>query len=344
MIVILTLPLSLFGFFNLLGINTELAKTQLIYIFLSLVVFFLLKKINKKFFFDNSHFFYWFFILILSITFIIGLEVKGSRRWLSFYFFNFQPSEILKIFYILYLSTLLTQLEEEITNYYYVKFLKILMVFIIPFFIIFRQPDLGNSLAYLFIFTILILFSSFPKKDLLKILLVILIFIPLFWQLLKPYQKARITSFFNPHLDYQGTAYNMIQSKITIGSGKFFGRGLGYGTQSRLSFLPENTTDFAFASMVEQFGFFAGFLTLIIYLFIYYLLLRKIIFLIDKKDFLSRQQFYYLIGFSAYLFFQIFVNIGMNLGLLPVVGVALPLISAGGSSILTFFFGLILTE
>ncbi len=343
MTIILSLLLSLFGFFNLLGINPELAKNQFIYIFLSLIVFFFLKKINKKIFFDNSHFFYWFFILTLLITYIIGLEVKGSRRWLSFYFFNFQPSEILKIFYILYLSTLLTQLEEETINYY-VNFLKTLMVFFIPFLIIFRQPDLGNSLAYLFIFIILILFSSFPKKDLLKILLVILIFVPLFWQLLRPYQKARITSFFNPHLDYQGTAYNMIQSKITIGSGMFFGRGLGYGTQSKLSFLPENTTDFAFASMVEQFGFFAGFLTLIIYLFIFYFLFRKIIFLIDKKDFLSRQQFYYLIGFSAYLFFQIFVNIGMNLGLLPVVGVALPLISAGGSSILTFFLGLMLVE
>lgn len=343
MTVILSLLLSLFGFFNLFGINTDLAKTQLIYIFLSFIAFFFLKQINKKFFFDNSHFFYWFFNLILLITFIIGLEVKGSKRWLSFYFFNFQPSEFLKIFYTLHLSTLLTQLEEEATNYY-LNFLKTLMVFFIPFFIIFRQPDLGNSLVYLFIFSILILFSSIPKKTLLKTLMVILILAPLFWHFLKPYQKARITSFFNPHLDYQGTAYNMIQSKITIGSGMFFGRGLGYGTQSKLSFLPENTTDFAFASMIEQFGFFAGLLTLIFYLSIFYFLFRKIILLIPNKDFFSRQQFYYLIGFCSYLFFQVFVNIGMNLGLLPVVGVALPLISYGGSSILTFFLGLMLTE
>ncbi len=343
MIVLLTLLLSLFGFFNLLGIDYQVAKNQLIYIFLGFIIYFSLKKINKKIFFDNSHLFYWFFTSLLLVTFIIGLEVKGSKRWLSLYFFNFQPSEILKIFYILYLSTLLTRLEKETTNFY-IGFLKILMVFLIPFLTVFRQPDLGNALAYLFIFTILILFSSFPKKDLLKIILVILVFLPLFWQLLRPYQKARITSFFYPHLDYQGTAYNMIQSKITIGSGMFFGRGLGYGTQSTLSFLPENTTDFAFASMVEQFGFFAGFLTLIIYLFIFYSLFRKIISLVDKKDGLSRQQFYYLIGFSSYLFFQVFINIGMNLGLLPVVGVALPLISVGGSSIITFFLGLILAK
>ncbi len=343
MIVILTLPLSLFGFFNLLGINAELAKTQLIYIFLSLVVFFFLKRINKKFFFDNSHFLYWFFILILSITFIIGLEVKGSRRWLSFYFFNFQPSEILKIFYILYLSNSFTHLEEEAINNFFIS-LKTFIATFIPFFIIFRQPDLGNSLVYLFIYSVFLLFSSLSKKSILKVIIIFSVLIPLFWNFLKPYQKARITSFFNPHLDYQGTAYNMIQSKIAIGSGMMFGRGLGYGTQSNLSFLPESTTDFAYASMVEQFGFFVGFLTIILYLFIFYFLFRKIIALVHNKDSFSREQFYYLIGFSAYLFFQVFINIGMNLGLLPVVGVALPLISYGGSSILTFFLGLMLAQ
>lgn len=332
--------LSVYSFLNLLGINSSLAKTHLLFIILGFFLFFFLKKINPSFFFTNIKIFFWFFIGILILTYIIGLEVKGSKRWLDFYFFRFQPSEFLKIFFILYLSVFFSKTNESINMLS--TFLKSIFYLFIPVFIILNQPDLANSLIYFFIYLVMALFTPPLRKYIFYLSTGLIILSPIFFNFLKPYQKNRITSFLNPQSHYQSSAYNIVQSTITIGSGGFFGRGLGYGTQTKLYFLPEKTTDFAFASLVEQFGFFSGVIVIFLYFFILYLLLKKIFSFSSYSQPINKEKLYFNIGLTAYIFIQVVINTGMNLGLLPVAGVALPIISYGGTAIMTFFFGLAL--
>lgn len=329
--------LSAIGFFNILGIRQDIAANQFFFILAGFATFFLLRKIGRNFFITNSTFFYWLFLAILIATYIIGLEVKGSQRWIDLYFFNFQASEVFKAFYILFLAHYLIRDYKFVNPFLF--FLKALFYFVIPSLIIFKQPDLGNASVYFFIFVILILFSELPKKYLLYFFLILLLTLPLGWGLMKDYQKDRITSFFNPHIDTQGTAYNMNQAIITVGSGKFLGRGLGLGTQSRLFFLPENHTDFAYSSLVEQFGFVGGFATLILYGTIIFYLIKKQITYFFLKDRRDKVTFLYITGFLSYFVFQILINIGMNLGLFPITGIALPFISYGGSSFVALMIG-----
>lgn len=328
--------LSLFGFFNILGIKQALIGREIIYIIVGIFAYFITKKISRHFIRDNAVLFYWFLIILLIITYIIGFEIKGSKRWIDLYFFNFQASEFLKIFFILFLASYLAKDAKYINSF--AIFIKSLLYFLLPFLIIFKQPDLGNAMAFIFIYLMMILFSDLPKKYLINFIIFLVIILPFGWTWLKPYQKERIFSFLNPQIDQQGNAYNMIQAMITIGSGKFFGRGLGAGTQSRLLFLPENHTDFAFSSLVEQFGFIGGLTVLILYLVIIYALVKKALKFYYQKE-SARGEFLYLIGFITYFVFQITVNIGMNLGILPVVGVALPFISYGGSLLMALMVG-----
>ncbi|OGK17341.1 hypothetical protein A2774_04030 [Candidatus Roizmanbacteria bacterium RIFCSPHIGHO2_01_FULL_39_12c] len=323
--------LNLLGFFNLFGIDQALAVKQFYFIVACFAAFFLVKKIGRNFITANSVFFYWLSIGFLILTFFIGKEIRGSKRWIDFYFFNFQASEIFKPFFILFLANYLIRdyrLELSLKT-----FLKSLGFFLLPFLLVFKQPDLGNAGVYLFVFLILIMFSGLPKKYLFYISLALLIIFPVFWNLMKVYQRDRILSFFNPKLDQRGTAYNMTQAIITVGSGKLLGRGLGLGTQSRLYFLPENHTDFAYSSLVEQFGFLGGLVVIGLYIFVVYLLIRRLLYFYYSREADMKKKFLYSIGFMSYFIFQIFVNIGMNVGLFPITGIALPFISFGGSSL-----------
>ncbi len=335
-----SLFLSVFAFFNLLGIRKDLVGNQIIYFLIGIGIFFLVRKLGINFFRNNVKFFYWLFIFLLAATFIIGIEVKGSRRWIDLYFFNFQPSEFFKIFFILFLADFFVKHRKNIEDFS--TFLKSLGYFMLPLLIIFKQPDLGNAMVLVFIYTIILLFSNTPKKYILYSALTLLLILPIGWFTLKDYQRNRITSFLNPEIDQQGINYNLVQAVITVGSGKFLGRGLGFGTQSKLFFLPENHTDFAFSSLVEQFGFLGGICILILYFVISTDLIKRIspIFGSSDEDNLFKRLF--MLGFFAYFVFQIFINIGMNLGLLPITGVALPLISYGGSSLVSFMLGLAL--
>jgi rod shape determining protein RodA len=330
--------LSIFGLFNLFGLNQGLFFRQFIYLIFGFLGYFFLKSIGSHFFRINNKFFYWLFVVILLITFVVGLEVKGSKRWLNFYFFNFQGSEFLKIFFILFLAEILT--VKNILANSFLNFVKIFLYFLLPFFIIFKQPDLGNAMIFFFIFIVLTMFSTVSKKYLGYLVGLIISLVPIAWLLMKDYQKTRILSFISPHLDTQGTSYNMIQAVITIGSGMFFGRGLGLGTQSRLFFLPENTTDFAFASLVEQFGFFGGFLVLIFFTLIFIHLAKKTIYFYQQKTEDDQKKFLYCLGILTYFVSQAVINLGMNMGIMPVAGIALPFISYGGSSAMAILLGL----
>lgn len=336
-ILVVSVFLSIFGLFNLFGLNQPLFFRQLAALVVGFAAYFAVRFIGRHFFKINSQFFYWLMMAILIITYVVGLEVKGSRRWLDFYFFNFQVSEFFKIFMILFLARFLSEKRVLENNLAY--FFKGFLYFVIPALIIFKQPDLGNASVFAFVYLIMILFAPDSRRHLFYLFLTSSIIMPIGWFFLRAYQKARIMSFFNPHVDAQGTAYNMIQAVITIGSGQFFGRGLGLSTQSRLYFLPENTTDFAFASLVEQFGFFGGFLVIVLYGILIYLIARRAIKYFFKTDAESRTSFLYTIGVLSYLVFQIFVNMGMNMGLLPIAGIALPFISYGGSAVMALLIG-----
>src|SRR3989338_8097057 len=287
--------LSLIGFFNIFGIKQNLTLNQIIYIIIGFLTFFVVKKIGRNFFSVNAQFFYWIFIFILLTTFSIGLEVRGSKRWIDLYFFNFQGSEIFKGFFILQLANFLVRDYREVNPANI--FLLSLFYFLFPAFIIFKQPDLGNASVYFFIYLTVILFSDLPKKYIFYFCLFLVLILPLGWQFMKGYQKDRIASFLNPQIDQQGTAYNMTQAIITVGSGKFIGRGLGLGTQSRLFFLPENHTDFAFSSLVEQFGFLGGFAVIILYIIVTYLIVKKIFVLYFLRDFTDKKNFLYAENF-----------------------------------------------
>jgi len=332
-----SLFLSFFGIFTVYGIRQNLLINQLVYFALAFIAFFIFRRIHIHFFRLNARLIYWIFVAVLIITFFIGLEVKGSKRWIDFYFYKFQASEFFKIFFILYLSELLTPKKSHSNKLQ--KFFKSFLYFLIPTFIIFKQPDLGNALVYVCIFFVMVLFSEYPKKYLLYLVGSFIAVIPFGWFFLKTYQKVRIYSFLNPHVDTQGTAYNMIQAVITVGSGKFLGRGLGLGTQSRLLFLPENHTDFAFSSLIEQFGFFGGLLVIICFISITYFLCKRMLKFYFQRTDEGNKNFLYLVGLTSYFVFQVIVNISMNMGLLPVAGIALPFISYGGSSVLALMIG-----
>jgi len=335
-----SLLISVFGIFNIFGIKSSLCLNQTVYVVVGILFYFLIKKIGRNFFLQNIQQIYWTLLVILVITYIIGFEVKGSKRWIDLLFFNFQASEFLKPFFILFLADLFTRVPKYIDDLQ--LFIMSIFYFILPTFIIFKQPDLGNALVYIFIYLVMVLFSPVSKKYIVYFLLFVLVSLPFGWFFLRDYQKDRLLAFFNPHIDTQGTAYNMIQAIVTIGSGRFLGRGLGLGTQSRLFFLPENRTDFAFASLVEQFGFLGGFVVIILYLIVIVACIKKIIGFYFEKSGESSTNFLYVLGFSSYLFFQVLVNVGMNLGLLPITGIALPFISYGGSSIVALMIGMAL--
>ncbi len=332
-----TFILLVFGLFNLAGIKPHLLMNQAIFVGISLLVFFVVKKIGVLFFRLNSIAIYIIFIILLALTLFIGEDINGSRRWINLYFYNFQPSEFFKIFSILILSDFLARNQRNLAHFS--TFLVIVASFAIPAFLIFQQPDLETAVLISAMFLVICLFSEVPKKFVFSIIGVGILLLPVAWFFLESYQQNRILSFLNPELDPQGTAYNMTQSIITIGSGQLFGRGLGLGKQSTLFFLPENHTDFAFASLVEQFGFLGGATVIVLYLFLAIMFIRTILRNVGKKGEHNRFQYFFATGFFIYFIFQVFINIGMNLGLLPVSGTALPLISYGGSSLLTWMIG-----
>lgn len=330
----------LFGLFNLLGISQIYFRSQLIFGLIGVLVFLIVKKTGLHFFRANALTLYWIFLAILIVTFVVGMEVKGSRRWIDLYFFSFQGSEFYKIFFAIFTADFYVKHKRRLKEFG--LFVKALTFFLIPTLIIFKQPDLGNAIIFTTIFFTITFFSGIPKRNILKLSTLSVFILPVGWMLLKEYQKARILSFLNPHLDQSGNAYNMIQAIITVGSGQFIGKGLGRGTQSELLFLPENHTDFAYSSLVEQFGFIGGFIVIVLYAILAILLLKKIFRYYGEKSEDSQFKFLFTVGFFSYFIVQVFVNIGMNLGLMPITGITLPLVSYGGSSLVTWMIAMAL--
>ena len=306
--------------------------TQLVWIGVSLGVAFSILLIDRDFFEVFPYFIYVAVILLLVATIFLAPDIKGSRSWLVLGPIRLQPAEFAKIFVILTFSYVITKIQargrDEISRP--TRLGLALLVVIVPVLLIIKQPDYGTALAFL-VATVLILFSAgIKKRYIFTSILIILIAVPLLYFFVLPeHAKTRIDVFLNPNLDPRGAGYNIIQSKLAIGSGQLFGMGLLKGNQTQLGFLYPKTTDFVFAVIGEEMGFVVTAGIVICYI----ILITKAIYVAKTaKDDLGS---YIAMGIAGIFLFHMVENIGMTIGLLPITGVPLPFVSYGGSSLLT---------
>ena len=280
---------------------------------------------------NYSSYIYAITIVLLVIVMVAGKKVSGSQRWISLGFFNLQPSEPAKLLIVVVISSFLAQEDKE--QFGLIDLIKPSLLVLVPFILIFKQPDLGTALLILIIFASLIYFVRLKWTAFLAIFVFVICAIPLGWGIMKTYQKKRIEVFLNPEAHRYGGGWHVIQSKIAVGSGGLYGKGFMKGTQAQLNFLPEVHTDFAFSIWSEEWGFVGA----IILLSIYFLFLLRCLNIAQN----TRDKFgsYLVFGITAMIFWQVVINTFMVLGLLPVVGIPLPLISYGGSSVITTLLG-----
>lgn len=265
--------------------------------------------------------------LLLVFVWMFGSQVRGSTRWINLGFFVLQPAELAKIVMVIILAKYLDQQGERLKSFWYV--IRSAVYIGIPAFLILIEPDLGSALILLLVWFSMLIFSAMDKKHFLILVLVFAVLAGFSWKFfLHDYQRQRIYTFLDPTKDPQGSGYNVIQSTIAVGSGGVWGRGVGRGLQSQLEFLPERQTDFIFASTAEELGLAGSVIVLSLYaIFLYRLILSAQI---------ARDNFgmYLCIGIFFMFFWQILINVGMNIGIMPVTGIPLPLVSYGGSSLL----------
>jgi rod shape determining protein RodA len=335
---VIILSLLLLGFIGLFIISTTsvtLFWQQFVYFVVGAVILYIFSLLDPILFWWIAPFGYIGSIIFIALAYL-GVPIRGAMRWVSIGGIQLQPSELVKPFLILAFARLLTMYPARQLRY----FLLHAIVFIIPFFLVLRQPDLGTALVYGASWITMMVASglSLPLIGLFTIMLVGVF--PVLWNHLAQFQRNRILTFLDPGLDPKGAGYNALQAMIAVGSGQIFGRGLGRGTQSHLRFLPEYHTDFIFATLVEELGLIGGLLLL----FLYGLLAWRLIRPYTKGNIGDRFVFFYTTGLFFLLLSQVFINSGMNMGIIPVTGITLPLVSYGGSSILSLAiaFGILL--
>ena len=301
-----------------------------IIIFFPLMIF--IAFFNIKWWHNLSYLFYVAVILLLIYVSFFGIKSSGSRRWMDLYLFNLQPSELMKIAIILCLAKYYHRIKIENVNSI-TSIMTVVTIILIPIIMVLSQPDLGTSILIAASGLIVLWLGGVKIKYFIYTFIVFLISLPFVISFLKPYQKLRILTFLDPDRDPLGAGYQIIQSKIAIGSGGLDGKGFLKGTQSYLDFLPEKHTDFIFTLFSEEFGFIGSVALLILYSIIIIRILR--IGAISRSNF-SRL---FCFGFAFAIFIYIVVNLSMVLGLLPIVGSPLPILSYGGSSMLATMIG-----
>ncbi|MBD3366252.1 rod shape-determining protein RodA [candidate division WWE3 bacterium] len=322
-------PLLIFSlsFMTLYSVSPNHAKNQLLffiigvlfYLGLSIIDYSVLAQFWKPLYVTN--------LGLLILIFVLGQTISGSTRWFTFFGFSLQPSEFAKFTLILTLGALLSQKPQRLKSFKGV--IQLSLLFIPFFFAVVIQPDLGTTLVLLATFLGVLFYAGLNKLYFLVGFFLAGISSSPLWSLLKDYQKERILVFLNPQLDNLGAGYNVVQSLIAVGSGGLFGKGFGQGSQSHLQFLPAYWTDFIFASFSEEWGF----IGLVILLLFFTVLFGFILYTASKsKDLLGHAL---VIGVFITLFSQFFINVGMNLGIMPVTGIPLPFMTYGGSSLIT---------
>jgi rod shape determining protein RodA len=282
--------------------------------------------VDYRFLVRHGYIIYGISIILLVIVFSAGYTTRGSQRWIAVGGFTFQPSELVKLTIILALAKYFDR-HQLGRNHTLRELFVPFVVVMIPFLFILKQPDLGTGLILLILFLSMVFFVGLNWQALLTAAAGGLILAPIGWYLLKDYQKERILTFFNPERDPLGSGYHIIQSMIAVGSGGLFGKGFLKGSQTQLKFLPEQQTDFVFSVFAEEWGFFGGMILMVMFLS---LILWGLKIVIHSKDYLGALVSF---GITMLIFWEVFINIGMVLGILPVVGIPLPFLSYGGSAI-----------
>ena len=309
--------------------HTKSHSTKLLVFFIMMLM---ISFFNIKFWHHLSYFFYFITTLLLIYVSIFGIKVSGSQRWIDLYYIVLQPSELMKIAVILCLAKYYHRVNVEKINSF-ISISLALTLILIPVILVLAQPDLGTSILIISSGLIILWLGGVKIKYFFVSFVTFLISLPFVISFLQPYQKLRILNFLNPDRDPLGAGYQIIQSKLAIGSGGFFGKGFLQGTQSYLDFLPEKHTDFIFTLFSEEFGFIGSILLLFLYIII---IIRIVSIGAFVKSIFAKL---FCFGFAFAIFIYITVNLSMVLGLLPIVGSPLPIMSYGGSSMLATMIG-----
>ena len=307
-------------------------KSHIIKFLFFFIMMIFLSLLNIKFWHSMGYLFYFIVFLSLIWASLYGITAQGSQRWINLYFINLQPSELMKIAIIACLAKYFHRIQMDKVNSF-VSVLIVLTILILPIMLVISQPDLGTSILIGLSGIAVLWLAGLNIKYFTYSFVTLLISLPFAISFLKPYQKLRILTFLDPDRDPLGAGYQIIQSKIAVGSGGLTGKGFLKGTQSYLDFLPEKHTDFIFTLFSEEFGFIGSACLLLIYV--------AIIFRVIRIGTISKSYFAKLFcyGFGIAIFFYVTVNMSMVLGLLPIVGSPLPIMSYGGSSMLATMIG-----
>lgn len=334
--------LNLIGMINLYSAThglfhkdkTELFWMQGVWLTAGWLIYFGVTLLDYKIFVRASYVLYVLNLAALLAVDVIGKVSLGAQRWLDLGFFRYQPSETMKLIMVLMLARILVQ--RDVHKGMGVKEMAWpVLLSLIPFVLLVKQPDLGTAMLLMAIAGTMFLFVGVRKFILVFGTIVSIVAAPIIWNFgMKEYQKNRVLTFLSPGRDPRGTGYNSIQSKIAVGSGRILGKGFRKGTQSQLEFLPERHTDFIFSVLSEEHGFIGSSVTLGLFVVMYLMAIRIAMQARDKIGALV------VVGVLAYMFWHVFVNMGMVIGILPIVGVPLPLISYGGSSMMSTMLGL----
>jgi rod shape determining protein RodA len=302
---------------------------QIIFVTVGLVLMWLMAAIDYHSLMGRVPIMYLLSMLTLLAVLLVGTKVFGSRRWIPIFGFTFQISEFVKLVLILLVARFLTELRSETLDWR--ELLKLGGLVFLPMILVVKQPDLGTALTYLPILAIGVYLAGLRREYLVVIGLLAVFVLPVSWNFLQDYQKARLVSFQYPDRDPRGTGYQTIQSKIAVGAGGMWGQGVAKGTQTQLRFLPVPHTDFIFSAFAEEHGF----VGVVIVLALYFVLLMQII--QNAQTAPDRAGMYICMGVVALMVFHLLVNVGMVVGRMPVTGIPLPLMSAGGSNTLSTF-------
>lgn len=330
-------PLLLSGLVTMSSFTGEnpFVSKQILWISISLIVFFVLSRIDFHFLRRTRVLvlLYSVVVVFLLLLFVLGSVFKGARSWFSFGAFSFQPVDYAKLVLILVLAKYFTRRHIEIAN---IKHIFISGFYALVLFgLVLVQPDFGSAIIIFFIWLGMVLVAGISKKHLLLVFSIGAIAFSLLWFYgFHPYQKARIMTFLHPLTDIHGAGYNAYQSTIAVGSGQIFGKGIGYGTQSKLQFLPEYQTDFIFAAFAEEWGF-LGVLMLLLF---FMLVIWRIV--VNASEGESNFETLFGVGLAILFVTHFTLHVGINIGLLPVTGTTIPFLSYGGSHLLTELTGL----
>jgi rod shape determining protein RodA len=342
--VLITATLLLLGFgfaviysttFNISG-GSEVLQ-QILFVVIGLFGMFLFARMDYRWLKKFSGILYLLSLIMLLATKFFGSTKLGATRWIDLGFVQFQPSELAKIFMVIVMAKFFADNAEQMDQPK--VFVKSAVYIGIPTILVAIQPDLGTALTFVIIWGTMLLVSKIKKGYVLGVAGIGIAAMPIVYRFfLKDYQRHRILTFLNPAADPTGTGWNVAQAKIAIGSGQFWGRGLGHGPQSQLNFVPFKHTDFIFAALAEEMGFVGAFAVIILFGTILY---RSLKIAMTSRDYFGM---FLATGIFAMLFFHIFINIGMNLGIMPVTGIPLPLVSAGGTSVIITLFAIGILE